>query len=93
MLINAGSVSVGDLKSEGELIKALQQIGDLNDGEYSVHLNSALFARFDVTHKKIRKLHRASKHTGIVMPCWNYFKEQGCCQYGFETKVRNQEKS
>ena len=75
MLINVGSVRVGNLKSEDELIKTLQQIGDLNNGEYSVHLNSALFARFDVTHKKIRKLHRVSKHTGIVMPCWNYFKE------------------
>lgn len=65
-----------DLKSEESFIKALQgAIGNLDNGTYSIHHDASLFARFDVEHKQVISLHRWSKNTGTIMPCWNYFKE------------------
>ncbi len=78
MLVKVGSIKVDkkDLKSEVDFIKALQQaIGSLGNGTYSVHHDAGLFARFDVKSKQITELHRLSENTGILMPCWNYFKE------------------
>ena len=64
-----------DLKSEANFIIALQKANNvLNDGAYTIHHNESLFARFDVNKKSI-KLHRYSENTGILMPCWNHFKE------------------
>ena len=76
-LIKIGSIRLteNDLKSEANFIIALQKSNNvLNDGAYTVHHNESLFARFDVKKKGI-KLHKWSENTGILMPCWNHFKE------------------
>lgn len=78
MFVKVGTVKVAkeDLKSEVDFIKALQQvIGSLDNGTYSVHHDTGLFARFNVKNKQITGLHRLSENTGILMPCWNYFEE------------------
>ena len=78
MLVKVGAVKLDkkDLKSEVDFIKALQQEnGSLDNGVYSVHHDSGLFARFSVQNKQITGLHRLSENTGILMPCWNYFEE------------------
>ncbi len=78
MLVKVGSIKVAkkDLKSEVDFIEALQQaIGSLDNGTYSVHHDAGLFARFNVKSKQITGLHKLSENTGILMPCWNYFKE------------------
>ncbi len=78
MLVKVGSIKVAkkDLKSEVDFIEALQQaIGSLGNGTYSIHYDAGLFARFNVKSKQITELHRLSENTGILMPCWNYFKE------------------
>ena len=63
-----------DLKSEANFIIALQKANNvLIDGAYTVHHNEGLFARFDVKKRGI-ELHKWSENTGILMPCWNYFK-------------------
>jgi len=76
-IIKIGSVRLteNDIKSEANLTLALQKANnDLNDGAYTIHASESLFARFDVKNKEI-KLHRYSENTGILMPCWNHFKE------------------
>ncbi len=75
--IKVGSIKLSkkDLESEVSLIKALQQANDnLDDGTYTLHHNNGLFARFNVKNKEIG-LHKWSENTGVLMPCWNYFKE------------------
>jgi len=74
--IKVGSVKLTekDLKSEVDFIIALQKTNNvLNDGTYSIHHDDSLFARFDVKKREI-ELHKRSENTGILMPCWNYFK-------------------
>ncbi len=78
MLVKVGSIKLDkkDLNSEVDFIKALQQaIGTLDNGTYSIHHDAGLFARFNVKSRQITGLHRLSENTGILMPCWNYFKE------------------
>ncbi|MCH8003847.1 MAG: hypothetical protein IH934_04415 [Nanoarchaeota archaeon] len=75
--IKVGAIMLNekDLKSEASFIIALQKVNNvLNDGTYTVHHNESLFARFDVKKRGI-ELHKWSENTGILMPCWNYFKE------------------
>ena len=77
MLVKVGAIKLSkkDLKSEVSLIKVLQQANDnLEDGLYGVHHKKGLFARFNIKNKEI-ELHRLSENTGIIIPCWNYFKE------------------
>lgn len=65
-----------DLKSKSDFIEALQKvIKNLDNGTYTVHHDEGLFARFDVKNKQLIRLHKWSENTGILMPCWNYFKE------------------
>ena len=74
--VGAIKLSENDIKSEGNCIEALQKVmNNLDNGTYSVHHDTGLFARFDVRNKQIVKLHRWSKNTGVLMPCWDYFKE------------------
>ena len=76
-LVKIGSIRLteNDLKSEANFIIALQKANNtLKDGVYTLHHNESLFARFDVEKKGI-KLHKWSENTGILMPCWNHFKE------------------
>lgn len=76
-LVKVGSVKLAkkDLKSDVDFIQALQNVmNNPDNGTYSVHHNKGFFARFNVKNKKI-ELHRVSEYTGVVMPCWNYFKE------------------
>ena len=76
-LIKVGSIRLteNDIKSESNFIIALQKANnDLNDGVYTIHHNESLFARFDVKKKGIN-LHKWSENTGVIMPCWNHFKE------------------
>ena len=64
-----------DLNSEADFIKALSKvITTMDSGRYTIHHDSALFARFNIKNKKI-ELHRWSENTGIIMPCCRYFKE------------------
>ena len=64
-----------DLKSEANFIIALQKAKNaLNDGTYTIQSSENLLARFDVKNKGI-KLHRYSENTGILLPCWNHFKD------------------
>ena len=64
-----------DLKSKANFIVALQKANNaLDDGTYTIHSSESLFARFDIKNKGI-KLHKWSENTGILMPCWNHFKE------------------
>ena len=75
--IKVGAIMLNekDLKSEASFIIALQKVNNvLNDGTYTVHHNESLFARFDVKKRGL-ELHKWSENTGILMPCWNYFKE------------------
>jgi len=74
--IKVGSIRLTekDLKSEADFIMALQKANNtLKDGAYTVHHDESLFARFEVKKKGI-ELHKWSENTGILMPCWNYFK-------------------
>ena len=65
-----------DLKSKTNFIEALQKIiTELDNRTYTIHHNEGLFARFDIEKKQVTKLHKWSKNTDILMPCWNYFKE------------------
>lgn len=76
-LIKIGSIRLteNDLKSEANFIIALQKANNaLNNGAYTIHSSESLFARFDIKNKEI-KLHRYSENTGILLPCWNHFKE------------------
>ena len=64
-----------DLESESNFVKTLQKLAEnLNNGGYSVTHKNSLFARFDIKNKQV-KLHKWSENTGVIMPCWNYFKE------------------
>lgn len=73
--VGAIKLTEKDVKSEDVFIKALQKVmGNLDDGDYSVHHDDGLFARFNVKNKRI-ELHKWSENTGIVMPCWNHFKQ------------------
>lgn len=72
-----GSIKLAekDLNSEADFIEALHKAMDnLDNGNYTVHHDNALFARFDIKNKKI-EFHRWSENTGIIMPCCTYFKE------------------
>ena len=63
-----------DLKSETDLISALQKVMEKSDsGTYTVHHSEGLFARFDVKKEQVTKIHRLSENTGMVMPCWDHF--------------------
>lgn len=65
-----------DLKSEADLIEALQKvIKGLDNGTYTVHHDEGLFARFDIKKKQLISLHKWSENTEMLMPCWNYFDE------------------
>ena len=77
-LVKVGSVRLTekDLKSEADFIEVLQKvIKELDNGTYTIHHNEGLFARFDIEKNQVTKLHKWSENTGILMPCWNYFKE------------------
>ena len=78
LLVKVGAVKLDkkDLKSEVSLIKALQQANNsLDNGAYSVHHDTGLFARFNVKNKQITGIHRLSENTGILLPCWNHFNK------------------
>ena len=63
-----------DLKTQYDFLGAIQKSAQtLKDGTYTLHHNDSLFARFDVDHSEIVKLHRMSEQTGVIMPCWKYF--------------------
>ncbi len=75
--IKVGTIKLDntELNSEVDFISALQKaITNMDNGTYAIHHNNSLFARFDVKNRKI-ELHKRSLNTGILMPCWNYFKE------------------
>ena len=73
--VSAIKLDKEDLSSEVGFVKALYKVmTDMDNGTYTIHHNNALFARFNIKNKKI-ELHRRSENTGILMPCWNYFKE------------------
>lgn len=76
--IKVGAIKLAekDLKSKADFIEALQKvIKNLDNGTYTVHHDKGLFARFDIKDRQLTKLHRWSENTGILMPCWNCFKE------------------
>ena len=76
-LVKVGSIrfTENDLKSEANFIIALQKENNISSyGVYTLHHNENLFARFDVEKKGIN-LHKWSENTGILMPCWNHFKD------------------
>ena len=76
--IKIGSVRLTekDLKSENNFIEVLQKVTKgLDNGTYTLHHNDGLFARFDIKKKQVTKLHKWSENTGMIMPCWNHFKE------------------
>ena len=65
-----------DIKSERNLIRALQKAMKKSDsGTYDISNNHGLFARFDIDNKRLIKIHKRSKNTGAIMPCWNHLKE------------------
>ncbi|MBR9698966.1 hypothetical protein GOV09_00730 [Candidatus Woesearchaeota archaeon] len=75
-LVRVGTVTFNkaNIKSETDFISTLQKVmKDLDDGKYTVHDDTSVFARFDLSKQSVR-LHKWSENTGIVMPCWNYFE-------------------
>lgn len=74
--VGAVNFTEKDIKSETDLINALQKVADnFANGTYTVHHDESLFARFDIENKQITRLHKKSENTGIIMPCWNYFEK------------------
>ena len=64
-----------DIRSEVDFVKALQNVmNNLDNGDYSVHHNAGIFAKFDIENKQIR-LHRQSENTGVFMPCYSSFEK------------------
>ncbi|MCK5283284.1 MAG: hypothetical protein KAK00_07790 [Nanoarchaeota archaeon] len=73
--VGAIKLTEKDIKSETDFINALQKsMKDLDNGNYTVHSDNNLFARFNLNEQSI-KLHKWSENTGIIMPCWSHFKE------------------
>jgi cyclopropane fatty-acyl-phospholipid synthase-like methyltransferase len=77
-LVKVGMFKVNEmtLESKATYINALQEaIKTPDKGTYSVHLNHNLFSSFEVEVNKIKELHNRSLSTGVVMPCWSFFKQ------------------
>lgn len=63
------------IQSEADFIRLLQKVmGNSDEGIYTAYYDNDLFARFNFDNKEL-SLHKWSENTGVIMPCWNYFKE------------------